>query len=68
MIEAIRNLCALDVPLARAVEAATEVPARVLRQPAAGRIAPGLPADVVVLTEELEIERVLVEGSDRVAL
>jgi N-acetylglucosamine-6-phosphate deacetylase len=68
MIEAIRNLCALDVPLARAVEAATEVPARVLRQPAVGRIAPGLPADVVVLTEELEIERVLVEGADRVPL
>jgi N-acetylglucosamine-6-phosphate deacetylase len=68
MIQAVRNLCALDVPLARAVEAATEVPARVLRQPGVGRIAPGLSADVVVLTEELEIERVLVEGTDRVAL
>jgi len=68
MIDAIRNLCALDVPLERAVEAATEVPARVLRVPAAGRIAPGLPADLVVLTEELGIERVLVEGTDRVPL
>jgi N-acetylglucosamine-6-phosphate deacetylase len=68
MIEAVRNLCALDVPLARAVEAATEVPARALRQPGIGRIAPGLPADVVVLTEELDIERVLVEGTDRVPL
>jgi N-acetylglucosamine-6-phosphate deacetylase len=68
MIDAIRNLCALDVPLEHAVEAATEVPARVLRLPATGRIGPGLPADVVVLTEELEIERVLVEGTDRVPL
>ena len=68
MIEAIRNLHALGASLAQAVEAATEVPARVLRQPAVGRIAPGLPADLVVITDELEIERVLVEGTDRVAL
>jgi N-acetylglucosamine-6-phosphate deacetylase len=68
MIEAVRNLCALDVPLPRAVEAATEVPASVLRQPTVGRIAPGLPADLVVLTEELEVERVLVDGSDRIPL
>jgi N-acetylglucosamine-6-phosphate deacetylase len=68
MIEAIRNLEALGVPLEQAVEAATEVPARVLRLPATGRVAPGLPADLVVLTDELEIERVLVEGTDRVPL
>ena len=68
MLAAIRNLHALGAPLAQAVEAATEVPARVLRLPAVGRIAAGLPADVVVLTDELEIERVLVGGTDRVAL
>jgi N-acetylglucosamine-6-phosphate deacetylase len=38
----------------------------VLRLPAAGRIAVGLPADIVVLTDELEIERVLVDGRERV--
>ena len=49
-----------------AVRAATTVPARVLRLPAAGRLAVGVPADLVVLTDELEIERVLVDGRDRV--
>ncbi len=68
MLDAIRNLHALGVPIEQAVDAATEVPARVLRMPAVGRIATGLPADVVVLTDDLEIERVLVEGSDRVPL
>ena len=66
MIEAVRNLHSLGVPFEDAVGAATEVPARVLRLPASGRIGVGLPADVVVLNEELEIERVLVEGRARV--
>ena len=68
MIDAIRSLVRVGASPAEAVEAASEVPARVLRQPAVGRLAPGLPADVVVLTDELEIDRVLVEGVDRVAL
>jgi N-acetylglucosamine-6-phosphate deacetylase len=68
MLAAVQNLHALGIPLEQCVEAATEVPARVLRLPAAGRIASGLPADVVVLTDELEVERVLVGGSDRVPL
>ena len=66
MIEAVRNLHSLGVSLEDAVGAATEVPARVLRLPAAGRIGVGLPADVVVLSDELEVERVLVEGRSRV--
>jgi N-acetylglucosamine-6-phosphate deacetylase len=66
MIEAVRNLHALGIPLEDAVGAATEVPARVLRLPASGRIAIGSPADVVVLDDELEIDRVLVEGRARV--
>jgi N-acetylglucosamine-6-phosphate deacetylase len=66
MIEAVRNLHALGAPLADAVSAATEVPARVLRLPTVGRLAVGLPADVVVLTDELEIDRVLVDGRERV--
>ena len=66
MIEAVRNLHALGVPLPEAVGAATEVPARLLRLPAAGRLAPGLPADVVVLNDELEVDKVLVEGRARV--
>jgi N-acetylglucosamine-6-phosphate deacetylase len=66
MIEAVRNLHALGAPLEDALVAATDVPARVVRLPAVGRLAVGLPADVVVLTDELEIDRVLVDGRERV--
>jgi N-acetylglucosamine-6-phosphate deacetylase len=66
MIDAVRNLHSLGVPLEDAIGAATEVPARVLRLPSTGRIGVGLPADLVVLSDELEIERVLVEGRARV--
>ena len=66
MIEAVRNLHSLGVPLEDAIGAATEVPARVLRLPALGRIGIGLPADVVVVSDDLAIERVLVEGRARV--
>jgi N-acetylglucosamine-6-phosphate deacetylase len=66
MIDAVRNLHSLGVPLEDAIGAATEVPARVLRLPATGRVGVGLPADLVVLSDELEVERVLVEGRARV--
>ncbi len=66
MIEAVRNLHALGVPLEAALEAATVVPARVIGADV-GRLGVGRPADLVVLGEELEIERVLVGGEARVA-
>ncbi len=66
MIEAVRNLHALGVPLEAALDAATAVPARVIGADA-GRIEIGAPADIVVLGEDLEIERVLVGGEARVA-
>ena len=66
MIEAVRNLHALGVPLEAALDAATAVPARVIGAEC-GRIQAGSPADIVVLSEELEIERVLVAGEARVA-
>jgi N-acetylglucosamine-6-phosphate deacetylase len=68
MIEAVRNFHALGASFEDAVGAATEVPARVLRLPSAGRLGVGLPADIVVLSDDLEVERVLVEGQDRVTL
>ena len=46
MIEAMRNLHELGVPLAQAIDAATCVPARVLGLQEVGRLGPGLPADV----------------------
>ncbi|HZT92207.1 MAG TPA: N-acetylglucosamine-6-phosphate deacetylase [Gaiellaceae bacterium] len=68
MVEAVRNLHTLGVPLEAAVAAATTTPARVLGDPDLGRLAPGLPADVVVLDDALEVERVLVAGEVRVAV
>jgi N-acetylglucosamine-6-phosphate deacetylase len=66
MIEAVRNLHALGVPLEDALTAATAVPAGVVGADD-GRIEIGRPADVLVLSEELEIERVLVGGEVHVA-
>ena len=68
MIEAVRNLHALGVPLEDALVAASSTPARVLGDPALGRIGIGLPADLVVLNDRLEIERVLVGGEVRLAV
>ena len=67
MIDAVRNLHALGVPLERALDAASSVPARILGSATVGRIARGAPADVVVLDDELQIDRVLVGGTTRVA-
>jgi N-acetylglucosamine-6-phosphate deacetylase len=66
MIEAVRNLHELGVPLEAALTAATAVPARVVGADA-GLIEVGAPADIVVLSEELEIQRVLVGGESHVA-
>jgi N-acetylglucosamine-6-phosphate deacetylase len=62
MIDAVRNLHRLGVPLSDAVNAATAVPAGVLGEPELGRLDVGQPADLVVLDDNLEIERVLIAG------
>jgi N-acetylglucosamine-6-phosphate deacetylase len=67
MIDAVRNVHGLGIPLEEALAAASEVPARIAGRPDLGRLAPGAPADVVVLDDNLEIVRVLVQGGDRVA-
>ncbi len=66
MLEAVRNLHTLGASFEETITAATEVPARILRLPTAGRLEIGLPADVVVLSDDLEIERVLMDGRERV--
>ena len=68
MIEAVRNLHELGASFEAAVEAATTTPARVLGDPDLGRLGVGLPADVVVLDDRLDIERVLVAGTVHVAV
>lgn len=64
LIDGVRRLHALGAPLAEALEAASAVPARALGLDDVGRLAPGLPADVVVLSDDLEVQRVLVAGDD----
>jgi N-acetylglucosamine-6-phosphate deacetylase len=67
MIQAVRNLHALGVPLEATLEAASTVPAHALDSTRLGRIEQGAPADLVVLDDNLQIERVLVGGLTRVA-
>jgi N-acetylglucosamine-6-phosphate deacetylase len=67
MIEAVRNLHALDVSLEDSLRAASAVPARAIGAGELGRIKVGLPADLVVLTDSLEVDRVLVAGDALVA-
>ena len=64
MPESIRRLHALGVPLVEAVAAATSAPARIARRPDLGVLRPGGPADLVVLDDALEVERVLVGGRE----
>jgi N-acetylglucosamine-6-phosphate deacetylase len=66
MIEAVRNLHELGVPLVAALEAASSVPASVLGLHDVGRIEIGGRADIVVVDDNLRIERVLVGGQERV--
>ncbi len=66
MIDAVRNLHSLGVGLPDAVAAATSVPAAVLGLPTLGRLEPDLPADIVVLNDNVEIESVFVGGEARV--
>jgi N-acetylglucosamine-6-phosphate deacetylase len=67
MIEAVRNLHALGIALEDAVAAATSAPARMLGDASLGRIDVGLPADVVVLNDRVEVDRVVVAGTVHVA-
>jgi N-acetylglucosamine-6-phosphate deacetylase len=66
MLEAVRNLHALGAPLADAVAAASAVPSRVAGREL-GRLAPGAPADLLILDDRLELRGVFVAGKERVA-
>jgi N-acetylglucosamine-6-phosphate deacetylase len=68
MIDAVRNLHALGVPLEEAVDAATAVPARFLGRSDVGVLEPGAPADVLVLDDRLEIVSVWCAGEARVVV
>ena len=67
MIEAVRNLHALGVALPDALHAATAVPASVVGAHEVGTLERGSRADIVVLDDNLRIDRVLVGGDALVA-
>jgi N-acetylglucosamine-6-phosphate deacetylase len=59
MIDAVRNLHSLGAPLEQALDAASAVPARIAGRADLGTLAPGSPADVVVLDDRLEVRHAL---------
>jgi len=67
MIDAVRYLVELGASVQDALSAATAVPARIAGRPDLGTLTPGAAADVVVLSDSLEISRVLVRGEDALA-
>ena len=64
LLAAVRTVHALGVPIEEALTAAATIPARIAGRPDLGRLAPGAPADVVVLDDGLELVRVLADGID----
>jgi N-acetylglucosamine-6-phosphate deacetylase len=64
---ALRRAVALGVPVEDASAALSEAPARYLGLQDRGRLAPGLRADLVVLTPDLQVESVYVAGRELTA-
>jgi N-acetylglucosamine-6-phosphate deacetylase len=64
MDAAVRNLVTLGASEAQALLAATRAPARLLARPSLGVLAPGAPADIVVLDDGLEVRATLVGGHE----
>lgn len=62
MIDAVRNVHALGVPLEQALTAATATPARLLARADLGRVQVGAAADLVVLDDRLDVRETLVGG------
>lgn len=62
LVDAVRNLHALGVPLPAALDAASGVPARLVGRADLGTRRPGAVADVVVLDEALTVRETFVAG------
>ncbi len=62
LLDGVRRLHALGVPLGQAVDAATRLPARIAGRTDVGQLRPGAVADVVVLDDRLELRAVLLGG------
>ena len=68
MDEAIRNLVASGAGWTDAVHAASTAPARLVGRDDLGRLAPGMPAHLTVLDDDLSVLRTLVSGREAAAL
>jgi N-acetylglucosamine-6-phosphate deacetylase len=67
MPRAIRALMSAGgASLAEAIDAATRVPAAAAGRDDVGVLRPGAPADVVVVDEDVNVLRVLVDGASKV--
>jgi N-acetylglucosamine-6-phosphate deacetylase len=64
MDEAVRNLVAAGAAWTDAVHAASTAPARLIGRQDLGRLAPGQPAHVTVLDDDLRVLRTLVSGRE----
>ncbi len=64
LADGLATLGRLGLEPAEALRAATTRPARLLRLERAGRLAPGLPADLVLLDEGLRLTRVIAGGAE----
>jgi N-acetylglucosamine-6-phosphate deacetylase len=62
LLEVVATAAASGVPLAEAVIAASETPARVLGLPSRGALGPGLAADLVITDTGLAVRRVMRAG------
>ncbi len=64
MDASVRRLAGLGIAPEAAITAATSTPARLAGRPELGTLRPGTPADVVVLGDDLAVQRTLVGGRE----
>ena len=64
LLDGLRRLVGLGVPLVEAVDAVSGAPARLVGAPTVGRLAVGGAADCVVLDDALAVRRVLRDGRE----
>lgn len=62
LLDAFRHLCSLDLSLAEALAAVTERPAKLLGRTDVGHLSPGLPANLLVLDDRLDMIDVVIGG------
>ncbi len=62
MIDSVRNIVSYGLHLEQAVHMAATNPARIMRQEHLGVIAPGYDADIVILSEKLNVLYTIIQG------